>query len=186
MNKELKQLIASDRKANIKNQSKKHFFLIWITRDMEWIRWCYIKRLRKVSYYYNAIKKSKNPFLKLLLFFNIVRKNKLGLQLGFEIGPGKIGKGLCIFHNGPIVINGKSIIGNNCIMHGDNCIGNNGSDDACPVIGDNVDIGVGAKIIGNVFIANNCKIGAGAIVVKSCYEEGAVLVGCPAKPVTNK
>ena len=69
------------------------------------------------------------------------------------------------------------------VLHGDNCIGNNGKDDGCPVIGNNVDIGVGAKIIGNVYIADDCKIGAGAIVVKSCKEKGKTLIGCPAKPI---
>ena len=71
-------------------------------------------------------------------------------------------------------------VGKNCVLHGDNCIGNNGNDNVCPIIGDNVDIGVGAKIIGNVHIANNVKIGAGAVVIKSCEELGAVLVGVPA------
>ena len=186
MKTELKQLLLSDKEANIKNVSKKHKFLIWLSRDMEWIRWCYLKRLRKSTYFFNNFKKSKNPFLKLLLFYNLVRKNKLGLALGFEIGPAKIGKRFCIYHNGPIVIHRNTVIGDNCVLHGDNCLGNNGSDDACPIIGDNVDIGVGAKIIGGVFIANNCKIGAGAIVVESCYEEGATLVGCPARSIKKK
>lgn len=51
-----------------------------------------------------------------------------------------------------------------------------------PVIGNNVEIGVGAKIIGDIYIADNIKIGAGAVVTKSFYEEGITLVGIPAKP----
>ena len=47
--------------------------------------------------------------------------------------------------------------------------------------GDNVDIGVGAKIIGGVTIADNIKIGANAVVTKSFYEEGITLVGVPAR-----
>ena len=54
---------------------------------------------------------------------------------------------------------------------------------AAPVIGNNVDIGVGAKIIGDITIADDVKIGAGAVVTKSCLEKGATLVGIPAKPV---
>ena len=50
-------------------------------------------------------------------------------------------------------------------MHGDNCIGNNGKDDECPIIGSHVDIGVGAKILGGVHIADNCTIGAGAVSI---------------------
>ena len=54
------------------------------------------------------------------------------------------------------------------------------------MIGDNVDIGVGAVIIGNIYIANNVRIGANAVVTKSCYEEGAILVGNPAKTLNGR
>ena len=55
-------------------------------------------------------------------------------------------------------------IGEDCILHGQNCIGNKGDADAsaAPVIGKNVDIGVGASVIGDIFIADDVKIGAGA------------------------
>lgn len=91
-----------------------------------------------------------------------------------------IGKGLALYHNGPIVVHGKAKIGDYCALHGDNCIGNNGITDECPVIGANVDVGVGAKIIGDVRIADNCKIGAGAVVVSDFLDEGTVIVGVPA------
>ncbi|MBT0889312.1 hypothetical protein KJR38_03095 [Streptococcus lutetiensis] len=54
-----------------------------------------------------------------------------------------------------------------------------------PVIGNNVDIGVGAKIIGNVTIADGIKIGANAVVNKSFYEEGITIVGVPARKVVK-
>ena len=44
-----------------------------------------------------------------------------------------------------------------------------------------MEIGVGAKIIGGVTIADNIKIGAGAVVVSSFYEEGVTIGGVPAK-----
>lgn len=52
-----------------------------------------------------------------------------------------------------------------------------------PIIGDNVDIGVGAKIIGPVRVADNVKIGANAVVTKSCETPSAVLIGVPAKAI---
>ena len=64
-----------------------------------------------------------------------------------------------------------------------NCIGNNGRDISnknVPVLGNRIDVGVGASIIGAVKIADNVKIGAGAVVCKSCEKEKAVLVGIPA------
>ncbi len=72
------------------------------------------------------------------------------------------------------------------MLHGDNCIGNNGKTAGCPIIGDNVDIGTGAKILGAIRIANGVKIGAGAVVVKNCLTENATIVGIPGKEIGRK
>lgn len=56
-----------------------------------------------------------------------------------------------------------------------NCIGNNGKSLAAPIIGDNVDIGVWAKIIGCVRIGNNVKIGANAVVFKDVQSNCTVV-----------
>ncbi len=86
-----------------------------------------------------------------------------------------------IHHSGNIVVNGKSRIGKNCQLHGSNCIGNDGKTLDAPVIGNNVEVGVGAKIIGGIRIADNIKIGAGAIVVTSFTEPGITIGGVPAR-----
>ena len=44
----------------------------------------------------------------------------------------------------------------------------------------------GAKVIGDIYIANNVTVAAGAVVTKSCYEEGALLAGAPAKIIPRK
>lgn len=158
-------------------------FLDFITFNQRVYNWKCIKLLRKGEYYRGKIKKSKNPFWKFLYLFNRCKRNRLGVKIGAEIPEDTFDIGLIIHHSGSIVINGNSVIGKNCQLHGDNCIGNNGKigeEKKCPHIGDNVDIGVGAKIIGDIYIANNVKIGANAVVTKSCYEEGSVLVGIPA------
>lgn len=49
------------------------------------------------------------------------------------------------------------------------------------MIGDNVYLGPGAKIFGGIYIADGCKIGANAVVNKSCKEKNGILVGIPAK-----
>lgn len=112
------------------------------------------------------------------------KKNKLGAIIGILIPPNTVSKGFVIWHPG-IVINANARIGENCIFHGNNCIGNDGSapDSPAPVIGDNVEIGFGASIIGDVYVANGCKIGAGAVVTKSCFIQGSTLVGIPARRV---
>lgn len=114
--------------------------------------------------------------------------NRLSIRLGFSIPPNVFNYGLCIVHYGNIVINPNAKIGKNCRVHvGVNIGGKAGfykpdiAKTLCPTIGDNCYIGPGAKIFGPVTIANNCSIGANAVVTKSCIVESSVLVGIPAK-----
>ncbi len=48
---------------------------------------------------------------------------------------------------------------------------------AAPILGDNVELGYGAIVLGGVHIANNVHIGAGAIITKDILEEGSIVVG---------
>ena len=82
-----------------------------------------------------------------------------------------------------MVINGN--VGDNCVFHGNNTIGNKGvhGSDRRPVIGDNVDIGVGAIVIGDIDIADNSIIGAGSVVTKSFTDENSIIVGVPGKKI---
>lgn len=108
------------------------------------------------------------------------RKNRLGSKLGIEIWENSFAEGMQIHHSGNIVVNGMARIGKNCQLHGSNCIGNDGKSLDAPVIGDNVEIGVGAKIIGGIRIADNIIIGGGAVVVSSFLESGITIGGIPA------
>ena len=153
-----------------------------ITKDITYIKWKYIKSMR-IS---NSLEYNNNVFNNLKKIIYDRKKNKYGMLLGYEIYSNKIGKGLCLYHNGPIVINKNCIIGDNCSLPGDNCIGHDGIDNDCPIIGNNVEIGVGAKIIGKVKIANGVTIGAGAVVVNDILEENSVVVGIPAKIIKKK
>ena len=74
-------------------------------------------------------------------------------------------------------------IGENSSLHGANCIGNNGKTQGVPRIGNNVDIGYGAVIIGDIEIVDDVVIGANAVVNKSVLTPGAVVVGVPARIV---
>ncbi|MFQ6803470.1 MAG: serine acetyltransferase [Lachnospiraceae bacterium] len=137
----------------------------------------YLRYLRRQEIY----QKKRGLVSKLLALYWGRRKNSLGNKLGFHIPAFTLGPGANIYHHGAITINGDARIGNNCSLHGMNCIGNNGIDNKAPIIGNNVDIGVGASIIGGIEIADEVKIGAGAVVIYSCQEKGDVLVGMPAK-----
>lgn len=158
---------------NIYFNSKKYYYLSMVIHTHEYLTYKYVYYLRR----------EENSRTKIIRLWYRRKKNKLGEKIGFTIPAGVFGKGLHIWHIGNIVVNTNARVGDNCILHGDNCIGNNGISGECPVIGNNVDVGVGAKIIGNVKIADGVKIGAGAIVIKDCLRENATLVGVPAKEV---
>ena len=140
----------------------------------------FIKLLRKTEYHYNQ---KGHGLHKLLYAYYKRRKNILGRRLGLELWENTFECGLRIEHCGNIVVNGHSRVGKNCVLHGSNCIGNNGKSSDAPMLGDNVRLGVGAKVIGGVEIASNVVVAAGAVVVESCGVEGAVLAGVPAKVV---
>lgn len=103
--------------------------------------------------------------------------NRISSKYNLELY-GKFGEQLRIWH-GNIVINGSAVLGNNVNLHGNNCIGENHG--KAPKIGNNVDIGYGSTIIGDVVIADNVTIGANSVVTKSFNEKGVMIAGCPAK-----
>ena len=137
--------------------------------------------LRKSEYHLNNTKGSH--YHTYLYWIYEGKKNRLGRKLGIEIYPNCFGKGLSIWHAGGIVVNPAVKAGENCTLHGGNCIGNKGSINVTPVLGDNVDIGYGASIIGDVYIADNTIIGTNAVVVKSVNEPGKTVVGVPAREI---
>lgn len=90
-----------------------------------------------------------------------------------------IGKGLVVFHGGPIGVNRNARLGENIGLRPGVIIGGDYLGKGAPTLGDNVDVGVGAKIIGEVELGNNTKVGANAVVTKS-FPANSVLVGVPA------
>lgn len=143
----------------------------------------YLSYLRKQEYYMNTA--HGNKLKQYLALYYEGKKNRLGMYLGIEIGPNVFGKGLNLYHSGSIIINPGVRAGEGCSLHGANCIGNNGLTQEAPVLGNNVDIGYGAVIIGNVTIADNIKIGANAVVNRSITEPGCTVAGVPAKIVKH-
>lgn len=84
-----------------------------------------------------------------------------------------------------IVISGDAVIGRNCTIFHEVTIGINEIKSAeAPIIGDNVFIGAGAKIIGKVQVGSNSRIGANAVITKD-VPEGATVVGVN-KIINNK
>ena len=126
--------------------------------------------------------KKSPPFMRRYLRFRYHRQQ---IKYGYHIPINVFGPGLSIAHIGPILINAKSRVGKNCrIQTGVTLGATNGKGDA-PVLGDNIFLGEGCKIIGNVSIADHCAIGANAVVVKSIVEEGTTHGGVPAKKISS-
>lgn len=88
-------------------------------------------------------------------------------------GDAKIGKNCIIYHNVTI---GKKTIGENLQEEGKNF--------KAPVIGNNVFIGAGAIILGDVHIGDNCKIGAGSVVTHD-VPDNSIVVSQPVKIIPS-
>ena len=118
-------------------------------------------------------------YLKKHFFIARLLSEKAKRKTGIEIHPGAIiGKDFFIDHGSGVVIGQTAIIGDNVtILHGVT-LGGVGFDKGKrhPTIGNNVFIGCGAKILGNIKVGDNSKIGAGAIVL-SDVEDNSTIVG---------
>lgn len=138
--------------------------------------WTFQKSLRKLEYYSNCRNKGLIKFYVLFLKYKFKR---ISIKLNFSIPINVFGPGLSIVHYGTIVINSATKIGRNCRIHACVNIGASGGKPDAPKIGNNVYIAPGAKIYGNIEIANNCAISANAVVGKSFVEEGILIAGNP-------
>lgn len=109
--------------------------------------------------------------------------------LGVELPPEtEVGPGLRLLHPQAVVINRGTRIGARCMIRASTTLGNiirpGVGESECPWVGDDVEFGVGAIVIGPVRIGHGARIGAGAVVVKD-VPPGAVAVGNPARLVRN-
>lgn len=100
-----------------------------------------------------------------------------GIELPCEV---VIGRNFVIDHFGGIVISGYAQFGDDCRIRNGVVVGlKNVHEPIAPVIGNNVDIGAGAKVLGNICIGNNVVIGANAVVLID-VPDNSLAVGVPA------
>lgn len=101
-----------------------------------------------------------------------------GIELPCEA---ETGRHFRIDHFGGIVISGYARFGDYCVIRNGVTVGLKNPDDPCaPVIGNHVDIGAGAKVLGDIRIGDNVRIGANAVVITD-VPSNATAVGIPAK-----
>ena len=103
-------------------------------------------------------------------------------HLGFDVKSQNVGGGLFIQHGYCTDISVRSM-GENCWINQKVTFGYQGKN--CPTIGNNVRVGVGAIIIGDVKIGDNVKIGAGAVVVKD-VPSNTTVVGQPSRYISRE
>jgi serine O-acetyltransferase len=100
-----------------------------------------------------------------------------GIELPCEV---ETGRNFVIDHFGGIVVSGYAKFGDDCRIRTGVVVGLARVDDPCaPVIGNHVDIGTGAKLLGRIRIGNNVLIGANAVVVTDVPDD-SIAVGVPA------
>ena len=147
--------------------------------------WKFQVYMRKSEYYYNLCKLGRKYLLPLYYFWYYkFRKKSNKLNISFPLNIAK--KGLSIAHSGTIVVSSNATIGENCRIHEGVTIGATNGEAQAANIGNNVFIASGAKIIGNIKIADDVAIGANAVVVKSILENGTTWGGVPAHKISTK
>src|SRR3989337_583133 len=104
---------------------------------------------------------------------------------GIEIHPGaRIGSSFFIDHGMGVVIGETTVIGNNVTLFQGVTLGGTGKEKGKrhPTLGNNIVVGVGAKVLGDIFIGDNVKIGANSVVLES-VPSNATVVGVPGRVV---
>lgn len=179
----LKEYIAADKSRNMVNCSRKYLLiepflsLFGVVRESFYVR-KYLLVLRKLEYYTNV----RTHFwgCNLMRIYYTIKWKRLSNKYGIYIHPNTVGKGLYIPHfNGGIQLN--------CISMGDFCsvssgvvVGNKGSQDNRAIIGNNVGLTIGCKVIGKVVLGNNVIVAPNSVVIKN-IPDNAVVSGVPAK-----
>lgn len=140
--------------------------------------WSFQRRLRITEYHYNTGHRIRYIFHTILL-------NRKRNQYGLHIAVNVFDKGLKIMHLGSVLTNPNVRIGRDCSVHIGTAFVAQGVTDGAPVIGNDVVVGVGATVLGNILIADGIAIGAAALVNKSFEEEGIAIAGVPARKISD-
>jgi serine O-acetyltransferase len=111
-------------------------------------------------------------------------RNFYGIELPYTA---QIGRRVVFEHQHGIVVHGATVIGDDCIVRHGVTFGIRRMENLseAPVLGRNVNVGAGAKIIGKVSVGDGAAIGANAVVLHD-VPPGALVIGAPARLVERK
>lgn len=159
----------------------------WITMYMGQENACayrYIKCMRFLEYHINNSSKVWN---KICSYVYKVKLMRLGRRYGIQISPNTCGYGLRLMHlsgGGGILLNIKKA-GNYCGFNAGVLLGNIGSQENRPILGNHVAFGPGAKAFGNITIGDNVFVAPNAVVTKD-VPSNVIVGGIPAKIIKEK
>jgi len=139
----------------------------WVMLIYRFGRWRYKIRLVLLRKLFSLIYKVMYKFIQIIT----------GIELPCEVN---VGNNFIIDHFGGIIISGYASFGDNCRIRNGVVVGlKRVEEPVAPSIGNNVDIGAGAKLLGNITIGNNVVIGANAVVLID-VPDNSIAVGVPA------
>lgn len=148
------------------------------------LEWNPGRRVLKAIRDYQRLQGRRGPFSFLRRGLTVIRHRIWSAIAGTDIPlNAQIGLGLLIPHPQGIVIHPKSQIGVNCLIFQQVTIGTGGHGDGVPILGDHVDVGAGAKVLGDIRIGHRARIGANAVVTHDVPAD-ATVVGIPARVVS--
>ena len=152
----------------------------WSREYKSFFAWAPSRSLLASIRSYQSLAISNNPFKFTLIKVAVLRHLFWSVVTGADIPINtQIAGGLLIPHPNGIVMHADVKIGPNCLIFQQVTIGSK-DDSRPPTIGGHVDIGAGAKVLGEINIGNHAKIGANAVVLIG-VPEGRSAVGVPAK-----
>src|SRR5450631_1596092 len=123
------------------------------------------------------------PFSFLYKVLKVISEILTGIELPCEV---TLGRRLRIEHFGGIIISGDAVFGDDCVIRNGVTVGlKHTGHRGSPTLGDRVDIGAGAKILGPIHIGNDVSIGANAVVLTD-VPPNCVAVGIPARVLPRK
>jgi serine O-acetyltransferase len=125
----------------------------------------------------------RKPFSLLYKLMRVFSHILTGIELPCEA---RVGRRLRIEHFGGIIVSGDAVIGDDVVIRQGVTIGlKRAHERGAPVIGNRVDIGAGAKLLGAITIGDDAVIGANAVVIKD-VPAGALAVGIPARIILRQ
>src|ERR1700735_5530600 len=123
------------------------------------------------------------PFSFLYKFLKMMADSLCGIELPCEV---VLGERFVIEHIGGIVISGDAVFGDDCVIRNGVTVGlRHRNRRGSPVVGNRVDIGAGAKLLGPIRIGDDVAIGANAVVLTD-VPSNSIAVGVPARIIPRK